>query len=144
MSITRLVDTFTLRSEDGTVYDNVTRIGGNKVALGAQIYTDREALELALALVSAATGTVVRKAIGKGKVYNMTCGGSSVTVNCDDPELHEGYYSAWAVADLMTILGNEAFHGMTGETRESLTRKFSFLSDDQAREITEHFASLVA
>lgn len=145
MSIARLRDTFTLRKADGKVYERVTRMTANKVAMGDRTYTAAEALEIALALVTAATGTIVRRTVtGKLASYDIKSPQSTVTLNPAEALHNEGYYGAWAVGDILQLLGNSAFQGLACESNELLTHQFSFLTDEEAQEISEYIAKLMS
>lgn len=144
MSITRLNDTFTLRKEDGLVYERIGRMSATRVVMGERTYTATEALEIALALATAATGAVVRRTqYGKLASFDISCQESVVTLNPADVSSNLGYYSAWAVSDLLMLVGTEGFRGLAGESNEALTRRFTYLTDEQAQEIALHFASLL-
>lgn len=139
MSITRTADTITV-SVDGQATASVSRLTNGRVAYGLRTLSAAEALETALALVTAATGTVVQRSVtGKAAAaYDIHCQQSVVTLNPAGVADYPGYYGAWAVGDILSLLGAEAFRGMAGEKDEKLARQFPFLTDDQAREILSY------
>lgn len=141
MSISRTADTIAVSNESGQATATATRLTNGRVAFGTRTLSAAEALETALALVTAATGTVVQRSVTAGAVapsYDIFCGQSIVNLNPAGVSDHPGYYGAWAVGDILSLLGAEAFRGMAGEKDEKLARQFPFLTDDQAREILSY------
>lgn len=141
MSIARVADTITLRLKGDTVTQQITRMSADKVCMGETVYTAADALEIALALVTAATGTVVQRSVTASADYEIRCG--NAVANRTLHETDRDMLKAWIVSDLATVIGKQAFTGLAGESEDSIAHRFPFLTDVQAKEVSEYIASLV-
>ena len=147
MSISRTADTITVtgRTESGLPTTmEFTALSNGRVTFAGAILDRAAALETALALVATATGTTVHRPLGSPN-YSIECGDESQRmVPADFTVDHADTSAAWAVFDLLRLLGKPAVHAMAGESQESLAREFPYLTDDQAKAISNYFASLAS
>lgn len=146
MSISRTADTITVtgRTETGLPTTmEFTALSDGRVTFAGAIIDRAAALETALALVATATGTLVRRERGQ-KNYKVIAGDTEHFLNpetfSDEHRFDE--YAAWAVHDLLCLTGQQATYALAGESQESLAREFPYLTDDQAKAISNYFAAL--
>ena len=143
MSISRTADTITIEGH-GPGKMILTGLSDGRVSDGANTFTREQALEFALALVALATDTTVHRPMGSPS-YLIECGDVSQILSLSGVDATTASESAaWVVLDLLRLLGKPAVYAMAGEPQESLARQFSYLSDDQAKEISNYFASLAS
>ena len=140
MSISRTADTITVTA-DGRASLILTGLSDGRISDGVNTFTREQAIESALALVTLATGTLVRRNPGE-KNYRVINGESLMFIEPASFGLNDEESAAWAVHDLTLLAGVEAARALAGEPQESLARQFPFLTDEQAKAISNHFASL--
>ena len=90
------------------------------------------------------TFLVLLLAVGVQHAQAPTPAPAAAPVPADFTVDHADTSAAWAVFDLLRLLGKPAVHAMAGESQESLAREFPYLTDDQAKAISNYFASLAS
>jgi hypothetical protein len=145
MSISRTADTITVtgRTESGLPTTmEFTALSDGRVTFAGAIIDRAAALETALALVATATDITVHRPNGSPN-YLVECGDEVQKLLPADWEIDPyDKTAAWVVFDLLRLLGKPAAYAMAGESQESLAREFPYLTDDQAKAISNYFASL--
>ena len=141
MSISRTADTITVEGH-GPGKMVLTGLPNGRVSDGATTFTREQALEFALALTTLATGITVHRPQGSPN-YFIECGDASQRLSMAElADTNSSMSAVWVVFDLLRLLDKPALYAMAGESQESLAREFPYLTDDQAKAISNYFAAL--